>query len=159
MSNQFSPPGARDPGKYDPAVDDATIARGLFWSRIVAVVMMLTAILHAAAMMQIVLFAYRQQPELVCGEVSFVVFGLALLLTGPRVYDASFVSCLLGAAAGLAGGAFAAVWFLFLLFWAGTLSPIAMFLAPASALAGVLAAILAPTARGVERARARMLED
>jgi hypothetical protein len=110
--------------------------------------------MHGAAMLQIVLFALWQQWQLVCGEVAFVGFAIGTILSGSRVYDASFAGCVVGAAAGVLGGVFAGSWFLFLLLWAGTLSPIAMALAPAS----MLAAVLAPTARAVGHARARMLE-
>jgi hypothetical protein len=157
MASEWQAPagGAR---AVDPEVDEATVQRGLALARSVAVLLLLCGLMYGANVAQIVLFSYYQSADIVLGELGFALNTVVFIFAGSRIYDGSYPFTLLGAAAGFGGAMFAAMWFFYLLLFAGTLSLLTFLVAGASVLCGVGCLVLLPSVARVAAARQRLYE-
>jgi hypothetical protein len=146
---------SEDRGPADPDADEAAIQSGLSVARPVAVVMSFAGLTYAGNLLQIVLFAWRQSPGIVAGEVFAGLLTLAFFVVGMRVYEASLPFALAGASLGLLGGLFCAIWFTVLVL-GGTFTPMPVVAGVASGVSTVACLVLVPYASRVAAARRRL---
>lgn len=158
MGEEWQAPGSQASKPIDPLVDEATLQRGLDLSRKVGVALLLCGLMHGASLAQILLYAYRQSVPIVLGELGSVLFAAVFIGVGSRIYEGSHGATWLGVAAAFAGTLFAAGWFVFLMFFAGTLSLLALLVIGASLLCGMLCLVLLPTTHAMAAARRRLFE-
>jgi hypothetical protein len=137
--------------------DGEHIRRALSYARLAAVPLLLTGLMHGAALVQIVLFAARQSPPVLVAELGFGAMAAAHLLLGYRVYDASYPATLVAVAAALGGAFLAFGWWLVLLVQ-GTLSFLAMLVCLAGVVSGAACVGLVPLTAASAAARRRLLE-
>lgn len=159
MASEWSAPAENSSRRVDPEVDEMTIQRGLSFARIVAVVLLLCGLMYGANLAQIVLFAYRQSPSIVFGELCCVMFTVLYIAVGSRIYDGGHIATAAGAAASFAGAAFAAIWFVYLFLYSGALSVLSVMVAGASALGGLLCLVSLPQMLAVSAARRRLFDE
>lgn len=153
--NEFEPPVEDEGRAVDPEVDEAALHRGLAVARPVAVSLFVMGLIHGGNLLQIVLFAYRQSPFVVLGEVGALFSAIAFMAVGSRVYEGSYAFSFVGVAVAFGSALFSFGWFVALLA-TGTISPLPLIAACGSALCGVACAVLVPFAAQVAAARRRL---
>jgi hypothetical protein len=141
---------------FEEGPEEIEIRRGLMVTRVAAGALMLTGLMHAASMLQMLLFGNLSFP-VVAAEVTFVALAIVHVAAGSRVYDGSPVASGLGAASAFGGAGFAALWFLWLLA-SGVLGLLPMLLVGAGGLCGVLTLASLPFALRVAAARRKLVD-
>ena len=120
--------------------------------------LLLCGLMHGASLAQILLYTYRQSWPIVVGELGSVLFAALFIGVGSRIYEGSHGATVLGVVLGVGGTLFSVGWFLFLMFFAGTLSLLSLLVIGGSMLCGLLCLVLLPTTSAMAAARKRLFE-
>lgn len=137
--------------------DGEQIRRALSYAQLAAVPLLLTGLMHGAAVLQILLFAGRQSPLILAGELGFGLLSAAHLALGYRVYDGSYPATLAAVGAALGGALFAFGWSIVLLVQ-GTLSILAILVCLAGVISGAACVGMVPLTAASAAARRRLID-
>jgi hypothetical protein len=140
-----------------PGPEELEIRRGLVATHLAAGALMLTGLLHAASVLQALLFGWQTVPVMLA-EATFAFLAVVHLAIGARAYDGSPIASGLGAATAFGGAGFAALWFVWL-FLSGVFGLLPMVVVAGSGATGLLALASIPFALRVVAARQRLLAD
>jgi len=155
--NEFEPPRDDRQAAVDPDVDDAAIQRALSAAKPIALGLFAVGLVHLGNLLQIVLFAYWQSVFVVIGELCALTCAIAFIAVGSKVYDASYPAAIAGVFVGFGAAFVTFVWFVVLLLQ-GTITPLPLIAAGASALCGIACGVLVPFAAKAAAARRRLFE-